>query len=156
MCNGFGMIVTSELKGYFVEPNNDGDVSHSEILKRLDWKDNDNQFTRRFVRVECWDWTMGSFRFDEDDTLPGWAEEHRDEIISLVDKTLAATVPAWAEYRKVRAPARAEYEKVCDAARAEYEKVRAAAWAEYEKACDAARAKFTHALSTIHGYVAKK
>jgi hypothetical protein len=87
---------------------------------------------------------MGSFRFDEDDTLPGWVEEHRDEIISLVDNTLTAATPAWAEYQKVRYAALAEYEKVCDPAWAEYHKVRAPAWAE-----------FILALSAIPGYVAK-
>jgi len=134
MCNGFGMIVTSEMKGYFVEPDTSGDVSHADILNRLGWQDSDNQFTRRFVRVECGDWTMGSFRFDEDDTLPGWAEEHRDEIIALVDKTLTAAAPAWAEY-----------EKVSDAP-----------WAECQKVRDAALAEFTNALSVIPGYVAHK
>jgi hypothetical protein len=112
MCNGFGMIITSELKGYFTTPDSDGDVSHSDILSALGWQDNEDQFTRRFVRIECPDWTIVSFRFDEDSTLPGWAEENRDGIISLVDKTMSATAPARAEHEKVRAPARAEYEKV--------------------------------------------
>ena len=145
MCSGFGMIVTSELKGYFVEPDNRGDVSHTDILNCLGWKDNENQFTRRFVRVECADWTTGSFRFDEDETLPGWVEEHRDEIITLVDKILTRAAPAWAEYQKVSDHALAEYEKGRAPALAEYHKVRAQAWDE-----------FTRTLSSITGYVAPK
>jgi len=153
MCNGFGMIVSKDMKAYFTTPDSDGDVSHSEILKALGWEDTTNIHLRNFVRVECADWTIKSFRFDEDSTLPGWAEENKDEIVGFVKKALRRAAPARAEYEKVcdaaraeyekvRAPARAEYEKVCAPARAEYEKVRAPAWAEYEKVCDAAWAEY--------------
>ena len=142
MCNGFGMIVTKDLKAYFCELNMDGDCSHSEILKRLGLKDNRDLFTRNFVRVQCPDWKIKSFEFDEEASLPGWAEENRQEIINLVGKTLKKAYPAYAEYKKVR-----------DAAWAEYQKVRDATWAEYQKVCDAALAKFIKKLSVLPGYV---
>jgi len=111
MCNGFGMIVSNELKGYFTAPDTEGDISHSDILRALGWKDSDNQFTRRFVRVECPDWTIDSFRFDEDDTLPGWAEENKTEIMALVKNALNKADTALAEYQKVCAPALAQLYK---------------------------------------------
>jgi hypothetical protein len=142
MCNGFGLIVDSDLTLHFIEPDGNGDVSHSKILERLGWQENTDPFTRRFVRVEYPDWTFESFRFDENETLPGWAEENRTEIIEKCNKALASCAPAWAEYKKVCDAARAEYDKVCDAAWAEYDKVCAPAWAEYKKVCDAARAEY--------------
>jgi hypothetical protein len=175
MCNGFGMIVDRELNAYFCEPDEDGDCSNTKILERLGWHDNRNQFTRRFVRVQCPDWKISSFEFDEDDSVPGWAEEHKDEIVQRVAKALAVCFsalaeyvkvrdkalteymkvrdPAWAEYVKVRATARAEYDKVTGLARDEYVQVCATARAEYEKVRDAARATMTASMSKIHGYV---
>jgi len=138
MCEGFGLIVSKDLKVYFVEPNKEGDCSHSDILSRLGWKDNEDKFNRNFVRVEYADWKANSFRFDEENTLPGWAENNRDDIRTTCDGRLSLCAPALAEYNKVRAPALAEYEKVCAPAWAEYKKVRDAAWAEYKKVRDAA------------------
>ena len=120
MCEGFGLIVTRE-REYFIEPDKDGDVSHSEILRRLGWKDNTDPFRRNFVRVEYPNWTAESFRVDEASTLPGWCDEQ--DIRTRCDRILAKV-----------APALAEYEKVSDAARAEYEKVSDAAWAEMRAA----------------------
>ena len=164
MCEGFGLIVSKDLKVYFVEPNKEGDCSHSDILSRLGWKDNEDKFNRNFVRVEYADWKANSFRFDEENTLPGWAENNRDDIRTTCDGRLSLCAPALAEYNKVRAPAWAEYEKVCAPAWAEYNKVRDAAWAEYEKVCapagaeyekvcDAALDELITALSKIEGYV---
>ena len=110
MCNGFGMIVSKDGKGYFTMPDNEGDISHSTILAALGWKENTDVNHRNFVRIECSDWTMKSFHFDEESTLPGWVDE--TEIKTLVSKTLKKAAPAYAEYEKVCAPARAEYEKV--------------------------------------------
>ena len=140
MCEGFGVIVTKDGRYLFCEPDADGNVSHSEILRRAGIKDNTDHFVRNFVRVEIPTWKIGSFRFDEESTLPGWADE--DAVKTRCDKLLKRVAPARAEYEKVCAPARAEYEKVCDAA-----------WAEYQKVCDAARAEFITKISTIDGYV---
>jgi len=166
MCTGFGLIVSKDLQVYFIEPDYNGNCSHSIILKRLGWKENGNKFLRNFVRVEYPDWTADSFRFDEESTLPGWADENRDDIRAKCESRLSLCAPAWAEYEKVCAPAWAEYEKVCAPALAEYEKVRDPAWAEYEKACapalaeyekvcDPALAELIIAFSKIEGYVPK-
>ena len=112
MCEGFGMIISKEIKGYFIEPDSVGDISHSDILSRLGWKENTDKHLRKFVRVELPDWTISSFRFDENGTLPGWAESAKDDIVALVTKTLEKTAPAYAEYQKVRDAADAEYQKV--------------------------------------------
>ena len=130
MCQGFGIIVSKELELYFIEPDYSGDCSHTDILARLGWKENTNAHLRKFVRVEFQDWQPGSFKFDEDHTLPGWVENNKDEIqgkcVALLNKCDAAL----AEYEKVRYAALAEYKKVSDAALAEYKKVRAPALAE--------------------------
>jgi len=129
MCNGFGIIVDKELNLWFSEPDNTGDCSHSMTIQRLGWTENRNINLRHFVRVQFKDWTPNSFMFDEDDTLPGWCEENRDEIKNKCVVLLLRCAPAWAEYKKVCAPAWAEYEKVRAPAWAEYEKVHAPAWA---------------------------
>jgi hypothetical protein len=142
VCNGFGLIVDKNLYIYFVEPDATGDCSHSDILRRLGWRENVNRFLRNFVRVEFSDWTPESFSFDEDSSLPGWAEENKQEIKDKCIHALELCAPAWAEYEKVRAPALAEYEKVRDPALAEYEKVRDLALAEYEKVRNLALAEY--------------
>jgi len=147
MCIGFGVIVTKNLDLFFCEPDVDGNCSHTEILKRLEWDDNNNLFLRSFVRIECADWIIQSFAFDEMSSLPTWVENARDEIHNMVEKTLLACAPAWAEYEKVRAPARAEYKKVRDMALAEYEKACNMARAEYEKACNMALAEYEKACN---------
>jgi hypothetical protein len=158
------MIVSKDMKAYFTMPDESGDMSHSDILRALGWKDNNDPFLRSFVRVQCPDWDIKGFEFDEQGTLPGWAEENRDEIIGLTKKALRKAAPARAEYEKVTAPARAEYEKVTAKAWAEYEKVTAKARAEYEKVTAKARAEYEkvtakawarlHArLSKISGFV---
>jgi hypothetical protein len=131
MCEGFGLVVSKDMKAYFMEPNTSGNCSHSDLLERLGWKDNDNQFLRNFVRVEFPDWTPESFRFDEEKTLPGWVENSRDEIRANCIRILDACTPAQAQYEKACAPAQAQYEKACDEA-----------WAQFEKVCDEARAQF--------------
>jgi hypothetical protein len=134
MCEGFGLIVDKELNVYFIEPDSEGNCSHSDLLERLEWKDNTDQFIRNFVRVEYPDWKKKSFRFDENNTLPGWAENNRDEIIEKCNRTL-----------KVCAPARAEYDKVC-----------APAWAECKKVCAPAWAELINQFSKIKGYVPER
>ena len=130
MCEGFGVIVTKDSRYLFCEPDSDGNVSHSEILKRAGIKENSDPFNRAFVRVEIPTWKIGSFRFDEDSTLPGWVDE--DAVKTRCNKLLKRVAPALAEYEKVR-----------DVALAEYKKVRAPALAE-----------FITKISSIDGYVA--
>ena len=154
MCEGFGVIVTKDGRYLFCEPDIDGNVSHSEILKRAGINDNKDLFNRAFVRVEIPTWKIGSFRFDEDSTLPGWVDE--DAVKTRCNKLLKRIAPALTEYEKVRDPALAEYEKVRDAAWTEYEKVRDPALAEYEKVRDAALAEYVAKISSIDGYVAER
>jgi len=167
MCQGFGIIIDKDINLWFSEPDTDGNCSHSIIIERLGWRENEDPHLRSFVRVEFADWTPESFTFDETTTLPGWCENNKQEIqnkcVALLEKCAPAWAeyekvcdPAWAEYEKVRALAYAEYEKVCDPAWAEYEKVRYPAWAEYEKVCDQARADTITRLKMISGYVGCK
>jgi len=161
MCNGFGLIVTRDAQ-YFIEPDDDGEVSHSDILARLGWQDSKDAFARKFIRVEYATWKADSFKVDERTTLPGWVDEA--EVKQRCDKVLAKVATAWAEYEKVRDTAYAEYEKVCDTAYAEYQMVRAPAYAKYQKVCgtamaeyekvgDAARAEMVAKMSKVRGYV---
>jgi hypothetical protein len=173
MCEGFGVIVTKDGRYLWIEPDSNGDVSHSDILRRAWIKDNDKLFTRAFVRVEIPTWKIGSFRFDEDSTLPGWVDE--DAVKTYCNKLLKRVAPAWAEYNKVKGTALAEYEKVKGTAWAEYNKVMYTAlaeykkvmytawaeynkvmdtaWAEYNKVMDTAWAEMVEKLSSIEGYV---
>jgi hypothetical protein len=130
MCEGFGLIVSKESKLYFMEPDSSGNCSHSKLLARLDWIENNNQYLRNFVRVEFPDWKPESFHFDEVGTLPGWVENNRDEILSSCVRIFELCVTTYAEFRKVCAITYAEYEKVCDTTREEYKKMRDTAWAE--------------------------
>ena len=178
MCQGFGIIIDKDINLWFSEPDTDGNCSHSIIIERLGWRENEDPHLRSFVRVEFADWTPESFTFDETTTLPGWCENNKQEIqnkcVALLEKCAPASAEykkvcdqasaeyekvcdqASAEYEKVCAPAYAEYEKVRDQAYAEYEKVRAQAWAEYEKVCDQARADTITRLKMISGYVGCK
>ena len=164
MCQGFGIIIDKDINLWFSEPDTDGNCSHSIIIERLGWRENEDPHLRSFVRVEFADWTPESFTFDETTTLPGWCENNKQEIqnkcVALLEKCAPASAEykkvcdqAWAEYKKVCDQASAEYEKVCDQASAEYkkvcapayaeyEKVRAQTWAEYEKVRDPAWAEY--------------
>ena len=153
MCEGFGLVIDKELNAWFCEPEQ-GEIncSHTKELKRLGWVENTSEFIRSFVRVQYPDWIPGSFEFDEESTLPGWAEEHRQEIQDKCNRVLAECAVAWAKFLKVRAPALAEYKKVRAAALANLEKVHDPALAEYEKVRDAAQAKYGKIRATVAEY----
>jgi hypothetical protein len=140
MCNGFGGIYVKDLGFFFSEPNKNGDCSHSTIIKRMGLKENNSAYLRSFVRIEFADWTETSFRFDEEETLPGWLdqEEAREIAIKLILRV---------------APTYAEYHKIADQAWAEYRKIKDQAWAEYRKIKDQAEAEFLSTISKIDGYV---
>ena len=156
MCKGFGGLTTKGGKLYFTEPDSSGDCSHATVIERLKIKDNTDIHNRNFVRWQFPDWKEKSFVFDEEDTLPGWAEDTRDEITNKAMTLLGKVKPAWAEYEKVRQPALDEYEKVKRTAWAEYEKVQRSAWAEYEKVRQSARAELIVQLSKYPEYVLNK
>jgi len=163
MCKGFGLIVSKELKLYFQEPDNYGDCCHSDILYALGWKDNEDQFIRPFVRVQFDIWIAANFEFDEDDTLPGWAEEYRDKIRIICIEKLAQCKPAYLEYRDVKDMALEKYNKKmdgywkvhhvnCD----DYDDYRNTAFAEYCVVADTAKCALVTALAAIDGYVTCK
>ena len=161
MCDGFGLIVDKNLDAYFIEPDDEGDVSHSDIIYRLGWNDNQDTYIRSFVRIEFPDWTPESFQFDEADTLPGWAEEHRDEIRDKCVKVLEICAPireqrrqkieaVEQEFNKVNEPAWTKRENKINAFIEkhpamgddfweQYSKIRDDSMAEYRKATDPAR-----------------
>ena len=154
MCNGFSGFLHKNGQVFFIEPDDNGDINHHDVLLRIpvQFKKDDD-----LVAFEFPDWTIKSFRWDVND-VPSWAtknkcvgvfkkvkliwaeyEKVRDAALAEYEKVRDA---AWAEYEKVRDAARAEYEKVTAPALAEYEKVRDAALAEYEKVRDAAYAEY--------------
>ena len=171
MCNGFGLIVDKNLDAYFIEPDDEGDVSHSDIIYRLGWSDSQDTYIRSFVRIEFPDWTPESFQFDEEDTLPGWAEEHRVEIKDKCVGILEICAPihkqrqqaievATQEFDKVNEPAWAERVAKMDAAYEknpfmksdfwdEWSKIRDDSMVEYRKATDSARDTYNNAYKAI-------
>ena len=176
MCDGFSGWLHKSGKVFFIEPDEDGDISHYDVLLRIP-----AQFKKDadLVAFEFPDWTVKSFQWDSSNILawatkkkcvgvfkkvkPIWAEyekataaaraEYEKATAAAWDEYEKVKAPAWAEYEKATAAARAEYEKATAPAWAEYEKVKAAAWAEYEKATVAARAEMISKLSTIDGYL---
>ncbi len=142
MCEGFGGIVTQAGRVLFCEPDSDGNCSHSELLKRLGMKDNSDRFVRHFVRFEFPTWEVTSFRWDEDDSLPGWVtDDNKAACIAL----LLRVAPAWKVYEETRDAAWKVYGETCDAAR----KV-------YGETCDAALKVYIKNISGITGYVPDK
>ena len=163
MCEGFGLIVSKEMEYYFCEPEYHDDCSHSLILQRLGWKENKNQHLRKFVRVQFPNWISDSFSFDEEETLPGWVENNRNEIKEHCTELFELCDPILTEYHKICDTALTEYDQVFASARAEY---RDRPWNEYKnigdvawdvmmKKRDAAWAMLIHEFSMIKGYVPK-
>ena len=120
MCTGFGCLAGEDMRIRFIEPNRIGDIHHTEIIKRLGWKDTESIFLRGFVRVECPDWTIDSFHFDEESTLPAWAENGRDEIKNQVVKVLEKAAPIYEVFRRCIMDAQTKYLTETDTARTEY------------------------------------
>ncbi len=100
MCDGFGAIVSKVGGIYFTHPDYAGDCSHSDILCGLGWPEQHDTFARGYVRVQCPDWTIGSFEFDEDFSLPGWAENNQAEIRATVENVLNKVAPLYFKYEK--------------------------------------------------------
>ena len=117
MCNGFGCIATRDGRILFIEPDENGNVSHSDILRRAGIKENDSSIIRNFVRVEFPDWTEKSFHWDEQNTLPGWADSAVEERCK---KLLLRISPLYAEYRTTTDQAEAEYHKIMHQAETEF------------------------------------
>ena len=142
MCNGFGCIATRDGRILFIEPDENGNVSHSDILCRAGIKENDSAIIRNFVRVEFPDWTENSFHWDEQNTLPGWADSTVEERCK---KLLLRLSPLYTEYHKITDQVLAEYHKITDQVLAEYRKI-----------TDPAEAEFVAKVATITGYLSKQ
>lgn len=99
MSNGMAFLIRQNLLPVFIEEKMGYyDVDHPLILKRAGWKENTSAYVRFFVRVECPDWTMDSFKYDESNTLPAWAENQDEEIRYRVGRTLKKINAAHSEY----------------------------------------------------------
>lgn len=112
MCRGFGAIVDKDLNIYFTAPDKYLNVSHTDILNALGWVENRFTFSRNFVRIECPDWTINSFIFDELGTLPQFAEENQDEIKNKVAKILDRIEEKALAYKENGESARDERKKL--------------------------------------------
>ena len=143
MCNGFSGFLSKNGIVYFIEPNDNGNISHHDVLVRLPEKlKNDSDL----VAFEFPTWTIKSFVWDTDE-VPAWVSKRK--CINIFKQVK----PIWAEYHKVYVQAQAEYNKVCDPAQAEYNKVYVQAQAEYNKVCDPAQKTMIKKLSKIDGYL---
>ena len=177
MCKGFGLIIDKELNAYFCEPGlMETNCSHTDILERLGWKENNDPYLRSFIRVQFPSWNPAWFEFDEEKTLPGWARGYHHEIKDKCTRILKACVPAWTEYKKVHdtefekyrttlSPIWKEYDKaefavpknkkIRDAAWEEYRSMRNMARAEYQLICVPAWLELIQAFTKVPGYVIK-
>jgi hypothetical protein len=100
MCNGFGAIVDSELNVYFTKPDENLNIHHSIIINALGWRENTDKFIRNFVRIECKNWNINSFTFDEYGTLPAFAEEGEMEIKNKIQNILEKVDPYLEQYNE--------------------------------------------------------
>jgi len=90
MCDGFSTIVTRDGRILWIEPDEYGNISHSDILHRAEISEWDHRMDhptdRIFVRSEIPDWdNEDSFHWDEMETLPIWLDqdEMKEKIIKL-------------------------------------------------------------------------
>lgn len=166
MCNGFSGFYHRNGTVFFIEPNEYGNISHHDVLGRMQSQFKNN---KDLVAFEFPKWTIKSFVWDHPGTIPDWAD--KDKCI----RTFKLVEPVWLEYRKAREQAHAEYEKMCDQALTEcmmaceqahaeykkvcdqvyldYDKARDQALADYDSACNQARADMINNLSEIEGYL---
>jgi Txe/YoeB family toxin of Txe-Axe toxin-antitoxin module len=94
MAEGLAILIGQGLSCFWIEPDITGDsISHSSILERLEWNDSENRELRRFVRVQVPSWNIENFEFDEDNSIPGWAENNIQEIKEAVEKILDKIFP---------------------------------------------------------------
>jgi len=101
--------------------SNDGRVlwnlrhSHSAIANAAGLKDKTTGTRRKYLKVECRDLTLNSFRIDESDDLPTWYEERQSELRAALEGILKK----YADYKAKCAPLDADYKAKCAALDAE-------------------------------------
>ena len=134
MCNGLSGFYHKSGTTFFIEPDDDGNVSHGEVLKRIPKKYHKDE---DMVAFEFPDWTEKSFHWDHPGEIPDWADKN------ACVRLLKQVKPIWKKYEKVWDQAWGEYMKVCDQAQDNYEKVWDRAWTE-----------MIDELSKINGYLA--
>lgn len=101
MATGFGIIISQGLNAYWTAGDGfNGDTSHTDIIERLGWQENRDVYLRHFVRVEIPRWEFGNFRYDEPNSLPGWAEGRDEEIKDTVHKILGKVNAIRHKYEK--------------------------------------------------------
>lgn len=88
MAVGAGILVSQAIKCYWTDIDLNGNQNHRVLIRALGWRENTDARLRRFVRVEVKDWDMKNFSFDENGTLPGWAENNVQEIKDAVAKII--------------------------------------------------------------------
>ncbi|MFA5152740.1 MAG: hypothetical protein WC554_09290 [Clostridia bacterium] len=130
MCIGFSAIITKDGRILFCEPNSDGNVSHSEILKRAGIEDDAKLLDRTFVRIEFPNWSESSFKFDEPKTLPPWVDE--EELKNKSVKLLNRILPIYNEYNTVENPAKESRDKIISDSDSLYKSILNKAFEEYK------------------------
>lgn len=123
MCYGFAVIVTKDMNLHWTAQKETfgNDQSHTDILNAAGIEDNTDVFQRDFVRVEFPDWDALRFRFDEQGTLPGWAENAEDEIQNACVDLLERVKPQHDYYAEQRAKIEAQQQNDRLDARAAYD-----------------------------------
>jgi hypothetical protein len=98
MCNGFSGFLHKNGQVFFIEPDENGNISHHDVLLRIqEYLRNDSNL----IPFEFPNWTVRSFRWDIDN-IPDWATKNK--CVGVFKKVK----PIWAEYEKVKAAALAE------------------------------------------------
>ena len=170
MCNGFGIICDKDLNMHFVEPGDDLDCSHSDILRRLGRMDNDDSILRNFIRLEYRHWEVEDFSVDESSTLPGWAQDENSlsyrvsvEIMDKANKLLEKVQPAYKKFSKTFSHAKKLEEKADErnlhlyynnkiSYNQRYDRMIQSS-ARRQKLAGKAMATFVEEISSITGYV---
>lgn len=88
MASGFGALCGQNLALHWIEAFFGEEISHSTILERMGWEENESTYIRFFVRIQVYSYDIEQFEFDEGTTLPGWVENNRQEIKDNTEKVL--------------------------------------------------------------------
>jgi hypothetical protein len=105
MSTGMAFLVGQDRSVYWTDEDiGSYNVVHEKTLERLGWSDRENvsEFVRFFVRVECPEWDIKRFRYDEAYSLPGWARGSDEEIRTLVGKLLEKINRVHVQFEQIR------------------------------------------------------
>lgn len=97
MCNGFSGLWFRDGTFKWSLPDENGDISHSDIIMELGCGKLDNRYHTAFVRFEFTRWTETSFKWDEPyDQMPAWLVG--DEAQEILTKLMLRVEPIVKEY----------------------------------------------------------